>query len=38
VGGTIVMVTHDMNIARYANRIYKMSDGFLMEGERHVAH
>jgi putative ABC transport system ATP-binding protein len=37
-GRTIVIVTHDMTVARYANRIYKMSDGFLMEGERHVAH
>ena len=37
-GRTIVMVTHDMNVAEYADRIYKMSDGFLMEGEPHVAH
>jgi ABC-type lipoprotein export system ATPase subunit len=37
-GCTIVMVTHDMNVAKYANRIYKMSDGFLMEGEHDVAH
>ena len=37
-GRTIVMVTHDMNIARYAGRIYTMRDGLLAEGERHVAH
>jgi putative ABC transport system ATP-binding protein len=37
-GSTIVMVTHDMNIARYASRIYTMRDGRLMEGERHVTH
>lgn len=37
-GRTIVMVTHDMNVARYASRIYTMRDGFLMEGEGHVAH
>jgi putative ABC transport system ATP-binding protein len=37
-GRTIVMVTHDMNVAQYASRIYTMRDGFLMEGERHVAH
>jgi putative ABC transport system ATP-binding protein len=36
-GRTIVMVTHDMNVAGYANRIYTMRDGFLTEGERHVA-
>jgi putative ABC transport system ATP-binding protein len=37
-GGTIVMVTHDMNVARYASRIYTMRDGFLTEEARHVAH
>jgi putative ABC transport system ATP-binding protein len=37
-GRTIVMVTHDMNVAQSANRIYTMRDGFLMEGQRHVAH
>lgn len=37
-GRTIVMVTHDMNIARYAGRIYTMRDGLLAEGERHVTH
>jgi len=37
-GRTIVMVTHDMNIARNANRIYHMRDGMLSEGEfNHVA-
>lgn len=35
-GRTIVMVTHDMNVARFASHIYTMRDGFLMEGERHV--
>jgi len=37
-GGTIVLVTHDLNVARHASRIYTMSDGFLVEGKRHVAH
>jgi putative ABC transport system ATP-binding protein len=37
-GRTIVMVTHDLNVARYASRIYRMSDGFLREGEPHVTH
>jgi putative ABC transport system ATP-binding protein len=32
-GKTIIMVTHDMNIARYANRICTMRDGMLTEGE-----
>ena len=32
-GKTIIMVTHDMNIARYASRICTMRDGILMEGE-----
>jgi len=30
-GRTIVMVTHDMNVAQYANRIYTMRDGVLNE-------
>lgn len=37
-GRTIVLVTHDMSVARYASRIYTMRDGFLMDGERHVTH
>jgi putative ABC transport system ATP-binding protein len=37
-GSTIVMVTHDRNVARYASRIYQMRDGSLMEGEGHVTH
>jgi len=37
-GRTIVIVTHDPNIARNANRIYHMRDGVLREGEfDHVA-
>jgi putative ABC transport system ATP-binding protein len=32
-GKTIIMVTHDMNIARYASRICTMRDGVLTEGE-----
>lgn len=36
-GRTIVMVTHDVNIARHASRICSMSDGMLQEGgARHV--
>lgn len=37
-GSTIVMVTHDRNVARYASRIYTMRDGSLSEGEAHVIH
>ncbi len=37
-GSTILMVTHDMNVARYASRLYMMRDGSLMEGEGHVTH
>ena len=36
-GKTIIMVTHDMNIARYASRICTMRDGILMEGENVAA-
>lgn len=37
-GKTIIMVTHDRNIARYASRICTMRDGILTEGETaHVA-
>ena len=32
-GRTIIMVTHDMNIARYASRICTMRDGILMESD-----
>lgn len=32
-GKTIIMVTHDMNIAHYASRICTMRDGILTEGE-----
>jgi putative ABC transport system ATP-binding protein len=32
-GRTIIMVTHDANVARNANRIYHMRDGALREGE-----
>jgi putative ABC transport system ATP-binding protein len=37
-GSTIVMVTHDINVARYASRIYSMRDGYLSEASSHVAH
>ena len=37
-GRTIILVTHDMNVASYANRICNMRDGILEEGETtHVA-
>jgi putative ABC transport system ATP-binding protein len=37
-GGTIIIVTHDMNVARNASRIYHMLDGVLNESEwAHVA-
>ncbi|MEW6401770.1 MAG: ABC transporter ATP-binding protein [Chloroflexota bacterium] len=37
-GRTIIMVTHDMNVARNASRIYQMRDGLLREGEfNHVS-
>jgi putative ABC transport system ATP-binding protein len=32
-GKTIIMVTHDMSLARYASRICTMRDGILIEGE-----
>ena len=32
-GKTIIMVTHDMNIARYASRVCTMRDGILEAGE-----
>lgn len=32
-GRTIIVVTHDINVARYANRIYNMRDGVLKESE-----
>lgn len=38
-GRTIIVVTHDLNVARYATRIYSMRDGILKEGAvDHVAH
>ena len=37
-GRTIIVVTHDMNVAQYATHIYHMRDGVLTEGESsHVA-
>ena len=33
-GRTIIVVTHDMNVARYASRIYQMRDGVLNESEK----
>jgi putative ABC transport system ATP-binding protein len=32
-GRTIIVVTHDMNVAGHANRIYNMRDGVLRESE-----
>jgi putative ABC transport system ATP-binding protein len=37
-GSTILMVTHDMNIARYASRIYTIRDGLLTKGDQHVTY
>ena len=37
-GRTIVIVTHDMNVAGYASRIYSMRDGFLTEANPDVTH
>jgi putative ABC transport system ATP-binding protein len=38
-GRTIIVVTHDMNVARNAGRVYHMLDGVLNESElAHVAH
>ena len=38
-GRTIVMVTHDLNVAQHANRIYQMRDGVLEISEAlHVTH
>jgi putative ABC transport system ATP-binding protein len=38
-GRTIIVVTHDMNVARYASHIYQMRDGVLKESEpAHVPH
>ena len=32
-GRTIIVVTHDMNVARNASRVYRMRDGLLKESE-----
>ena len=32
-GRTIIMITHDMNIARYARRVVHIIDGELTEGK-----
>lgn len=32
-GRTIILVTHDMDVARHASRVYHMRDGILNEGE-----
>jgi putative ABC transport system ATP-binding protein len=37
-GSTIVMVTHDMNVARYTGRIYSMRDGLLSEASPYATH
>ena len=37
-GRTIIIVTHDLNVARHAGRVYHMLDGVLNESElAHVA-
>jgi putative ABC transport system ATP-binding protein len=37
-GHTIVLITHDHEIARHADRICVMKDGRLVEDERHLGH
>ena len=38
-GRTIIMVTHDLNVASNASRMYRLRDGVLDESELpHVAH
>ena len=32
-GHTIIMITHDSTIAKYANRIVNLLDGMLTEGD-----
>ena len=32
-GQTIILITHDINVAKQAKRIVKISDGKLYEGE-----
>lgn len=32
LGKTLVVVTHDLNILRYANKVYQLEDGTLREG------
>ena len=32
-GQTIILITHDINVAKRANRIVRISDGRLYEGE-----
>jgi putative ABC transport system ATP-binding protein len=32
-GRTIIIVTHDMNVARHASRVYHMRDGVLTEDQ-----
>ncbi|TJX15385.1 ABC transporter ATP-binding protein [Tissierella creatinini] len=36
-GNTIIMITHDINIAKYANRIVNILDGNLFEGDVNYA-
>ena len=33
VGQTIILITHDLNVAKQAKRIVKIADGKLYEGE-----
>lgn len=33
MGNTIVMITHDLNVAEHAGRVVRIVDGELFEGE-----
>lgn len=33
MGNTIVMITHDLNVAKHADRIVRIIDGEIFEGE-----
>ncbi len=34
-GQTIILITHDINVALYANKVYKIKDGKLTKGDIH---